>query len=447
MIRRERTTGIALAITLMVVAIIVVLGSWMVQIGLHSAALANSDNTAQQSLYTAEAMLATVRDQLNQDNTYNGTPAASPGTVGHYKGSVTQGAVSTTFDVSITNNFNFANTSDMTAPNGVVVKPGYAYLLSQASWSDGRYTRYAAEMLQKPGSPFQSALAATGSGSNAINIQNGVKIDGFGGTYDPSNRLPTRVLTNSIASPAVSINAANKGDVHITGSLLVGPLPSGDSASSHIQITNPQNVTITGGESSLSQSVPATAVAPLNGVGSTDQNITRDRVLDPGSYRNLTVGGANTTLTLKPTSGIDYVFNDVTLNKNVHVVLQDPTKVTRVFFDDKFTVSTNATLNGGNNHAPAGMLQIYGTSNATKVDFTKDAPNVVSGYFSLFAPTATVILDQNTTVFGSVIGNSVSVNQNVNLHYDESLRDLVVTGYAGDVGSTATIIVLDHQRL
>jgi len=110
-----------------------------------------------------------------------------------------------------------------------------------------------------------------------------------------------------------------------------------------------------------------------------------------------------------------------TLSSNADLSVMPGQSVT-IYTNGDLTMNSNNDLNVGNE---AKHFVVYGTS-LTSQTITLDSN--VQVYGCIYAPNAAVTLNSNTDVFGSIIGNTIRLDSNAAVHYDESLANVSGTG-------------------
>lgn len=98
-----------------------------------------------------------------------------------------------------------------------------------------------------------------------------------------------------------------------------------------------------------------------------------------------------------------------------------------IYTKGDINLAGNGVMNGGSTMATANQpknFQIWGTSTSTSPlqDISIAGNGVLSGI--VYAPNATVDINGNGDVMGSVVANDITLTGNAKFHYDESLADL-----------------------
>ena len=75
--------------------------------------------------------------------------------------------------------------------------------------------------------------------------------------------------------------------------------------------------------------------------------------------------------------------------------------------------------------ADAKKLKVYCLDSCENVTLS----NSVDFYGTIYAPTADVVIDNSTNVYGAIVAESFVQNNSADLNYDASLRDVDVTDW------------------
>lgn len=130
--------------------------------------------------------------------------------------------------------------------------------------------------------------------------------------------------------------------------------------------------------------------------------------------------GSNKTITVN--SPVVFIFQNhqgvssFAMSSNADLSVM-PGQTVAIYTNGNITLNSNNDLNVGN---AAQNFVIYGTS-ATSQTFTFDSN--VQLYGCIYAPNAAITLNSNTDIFGSMIGDTVQMDSNSEVHFDESLAN------------------------
>jgi hypothetical protein len=174
---------------------------------------------------------------------------------------------------------------------------------------------------------------------------------------------------------------------------------------------------------------PPTVTIPAN-TSTTDLNISGNQTLVPGTnYRNVSVSGNGTTLTL--TAPGTYNFNS--LSVAVHSVL--------TISPANKAVTINITGNGTTNPISFASQATITNSGLIAANLVINYPgtgtvNMVGGpsaYAVLDAPYAAIVMKGGSDFYGTIMANSFDDSGGINLHFDAA-----DTTISGNAASTAT---------
>jgi hypothetical protein len=122
-----------------------------------------------------------------------------------------------------------------------------------------------------------------------------------------------------------------------------------------------------------------------------------------------------------------YVTGDMTIDNSGELRVVDvgsnPDAYLIVYLDGDIEVANSGLVN--NLTADAKKLKIYCLDSCENVSLS----NSVDFYGTIYAPTADVVIDNSTNVYGAIIAGSFVQNNSTNLNYDASLRDVDVTDW------------------
>lgn len=243
-------------------------------------------------------------------------------------------------------------------------------------------------------SVFQFALF----GSQQVVVSGDVMTDSYdsrSASYDPSNAgSDGDIGTNSIGAGGIDI----QGNLLINGQLAVGP-----------DVADPNSVvTISGGSATITANPPVVSLSAAMPMP--------DVIVPAGmTCNNLTVnGGAPKTLSSAVGT---YCFHNLKLNGGAILTADGPVTV---YITGQFSAGGNTTV--GISSAPSQFVMLLASSQTVTIE--SSLTGTTQFYGGLYAPTATIKIDGNAQVFGSVVSKTVDAPGNVQIHYDEALSDL-----------------------
>jgi hypothetical protein len=210
------------------------------------------------------------------------------------------------------------------------------------------------------------------------------------------------VGTNSAATGAINLS----GGAKIYGNVWVGP--GGDPTK---VITTSGGALVYGAKGALSSAKDMTPMTDPG--GGTSTSFTNGRTLTSGTYRvssvNLSgsgIGTINGNVTL-------YVTGSVTVSGSAKIVILPGGSLT-VYVSGSINISGGGIVNQTlNPHT----LIIYGTSTCTSANYSGGC----ALYGSIYAPRANTAISGGSSIYGSVVGGSVTISGGATVHYDESL--------------------------
>jgi hypothetical protein len=137
---------------------------------------------------------------------------------------------------------------------------------------------------------------------------------------------------------------------------------------------------------------------------------------DSGEYSSFTIDtGGNILVTENVTL---HVTGDFNLNSNTELQIAEGACLT-LYVSGSFNLDSNASLN--NDSQQAKRLVILGTDDFTET-VTFNSNNDI--YAAVYMPRADLIFSSNIGFYGSAIGMSVDISQNVHVGYEDELADL-----------------------
>jgi hypothetical protein len=291
-----------------------------------------------------------------------------------------------TFSDSISNSGDYDATID--AANTTITSDGYSPHrkdpLNPEEFIAGRFI----EATIGPGSPFRYAIF----GDVSVSLGQHFASDSY----------------NSVNGPYGGSNVGNNGDIGSNDTTILGQYDPSDIKGDIVENTN--------------INLPVVDV-PLNlknlssgGVYS----VSGKKIISSGSYRydyiNIANNGAltingNVVLYL---SGSGSGGQALLTNNNPSIIIGSTSSLT-IYVDNKISLKNNVIVNQAG--APQ-KFTVYSTYSGTG---GVDVNNNANFYGAVYAPRTDISLKNNNTVYGSLIGDSVVVNNNDTLHYDDTL--------------------------
>jgi len=183
--------------------------------------------------------------------------------------------------------------------------------------------------------------------------------------------------------------------------------------------------------------------AVITGTTTNTSTRTLDPVVVPSSLTGLSSGGSITvnnnnfwtvgsgdykydSITLKKNVAMTvtgdatiYVLGDFTTGNNVDITITPGSSLT-YYGDGIFSVNQNAALNTMEKD-PNDFI-IYSTYSGANGILLKGNSEF---YGAIYAPDTDVKFNQNAAIYGALVGDTVTIGKNANIHYDESLNTIL----------------------
>ncbi|GMU55766.1 MAG: hypothetical protein AMXMBFR33_49120 [Candidatus Xenobia bacterium] len=417
--------GVAIIVVLLVLTVMAVIAAGVVSLGTGNLSLANAQAQSERAYYAAEAGLAITLNRLQADMNH---PGASEFLLGS----------TDSFDTTV------FRQGDPGIPAGVVIPgPDYRYILSEGrAQNDGfeiRARRRVGLLARITQSMFSYAVFAR----NSVILDDSSEVDFYNSEGNP---IPAgvhgHVATNITAKNSIQITKNSK----VNGKAYTAPgvvNPGGilvDGSSSVVggQITMPSPINF----KAVSLPVdpegldPATGTDPLNpdpaDVPYADVTISAaGPPLPPGAYGNVTVelGGV---LTLVP--GGEYTFTSLTVRDDSAIQLPNTVLPTSLYIKKSMKMLDGAVVNDS---LKPPLLKVFVSQGPVGLKAKKGGVPT-KGYYSVYAPDANVLLDDQGHLFGSVIGKTVTLQSSSKVTYDMELQN--------SSGGAVNLQILSHDR-
>jgi hypothetical protein len=259
--------------------------------------------------------------------------------------------------------------------------------------------------------PFGMAIFS----DDGIILENSASIDWF--NYSLDEKI-LQVGTNSTDAGAVLLNLA----AIINGDVVVGADGDPD------VVINDLLGTITGDTYSLTEvyemsmvEVPESLeLLPSGGI--LNDNTT---IVGSGKYDEISLTN-NKVVTIDGPVSL-YVVGNMTVDNSGELQIVDagsnPDACLTVYLGGDIQVVNSGLVN--NLTADAKKLKIYCLDSCENITLS----NSVDFYGTIYAPTADVVIDNSTNVYGAIVADSFVQNNSANLNYDASLRDVDITDW------------------
>ncbi len=289
------------------------------------------------------------------------------------------------------------------------------------------------------GSLSTYAIFGTANGCSSVNVSGNGTVDSFGGSTNSGN-----VGTNG--------NATLSGNPVVNGAVYSPIAGTGKLRSKTITgLSTSGKAEATGGLQALSGPVtyplppvpnpaPPTTTQNISGSCGTISGCmndgTKNVILAPGQYGNLSVSGGTT---VNVSGGTYNATHSLTLSGNSALVVTPSTGPVIVNLAGKSLSGGNAVLDlsGGsmsNSSAIASNLQFY---------YAGSQPVKLSGgtgsYAVVYAPNAPINVSGGSHFYGSIIGGTVNSSGNTAIHYPTTLPSININDYIWFSSSGLTV--------
>lgn len=386
--------GIAIALALIVLPVVLVLGFGLATLGIQNLNNADAERYSKMALFAAEAGVNQGILRVLQDPAFDGNFSYDLANNG------------TRADVTVYN-------GGGNPPNGAQVQPNQIYIYSNGTSKAGAFARQVGVMMVVADGGALFPYAAFG--------HQFVEFKGTADTDSFNSKEGTYAQTKQDSDGNIGTNGTNSGNVTLNGAVNVrGNVDTGKGSD--------PNAVITGGgqfqsSQALSKPVPFPAVDIPGGVEPDDNNpsltVKKSQTLNPGTYGDVSVT-AQGNITLQP--GV-YVFRTLDLTGQGKITVNGgPVEIYIV--GDGQDGSIDLDLGGGsglnNNTKSAPDCIIYCGENVSNVKLRGNS----SAYFAVYAPEGDAELVGTSDLFGSVIADTVSVTGTPFIHYDRALMDM-----------------------
>jgi choice-of-anchor A domain-containing protein len=268
-------------------------------------------------------------------------------------------------------------------------------------------------------SVFDYALFA----KDTLELKNSATVDWCNNQPDD---WPMQIGTNSTAGGAITFMSSTT----INGDVLVGV--GGDPST---VIDAKSDVTVTGSSYAIHSNVvlptitvPDWLSAMTSGGDLEVENPqTTKTISTSGKYDNLSLGNSKELIFDEPVSL--YITEDIILGNDAKIVIGGPNDVDNdasliIYLAGNFESKNSSQIN--NLTADARRFTMYGLDSCTKLTI-KNGCNL---YGAIYAPNADITIDNSGSIYGSVVGKSVTLMNSGTFYYDAALRDRTVNDEA-----------------
>ena len=281
------------------------------------------------------------------------------------------------------------------------ISSGYSV---ESTGTSGQAQRTVSCDLQLRG-PFEAAIFT----ENGMQLKNSALVDWY--NYTADDRM-MQIGTNSILPGAIGL----RNSATINGDVVVGV--SGNPGI----VIDDYGAIITGDTRTLMEryvmppiTVPEwLASLPSSGIIQNDTTITNSARYSGINSETVTISGGDITL---------YITNDVILGNSAELGIESDSSLI-MYLDGNFEGKNSSTIN--NLTEDAQNLKIYGLDSCETMRFK----NSSDFYGAIYAPSADVVMDNSSTIYGSVVSNSFEQQNSGTFNYDVLLRDVSINDEA-----------------
>ena len=415
--QQKNEKGFSIPLVFMVLMIVLIIGMASATVASRNLGFVNKEYHNTRAFYAAESGIARAISRLRDDDEWNGKEMDSTGEEKLSFEDVQVGTDNVFYSVWVYNNFR--GTTDIAAYKGVVVPPGYAYILGVGSVGTSPFkkaVKYVGAMAKRTG-PFEDM----GIFSDKLTTFNGnPTVTAYNSSTGNNESGKANVGTNANDPGSVT---ANGSSVTIDGSVYVGP---GSIIGSGGAIVYKGNPNVTGEEKILTREMPMPAVEIPEGL--TERNLTvssnSEVTIGPGNYDDiLSVGNHQNVILEGPGT---YVFKGIEFNGRGIISVDTTNGPVKIIMDGDMKAAANTllggitTINGNGTPKPTDLL-IFGTDNCKNIA----VGGCATGYAGIYARKAEVVLHGNPDYYGAIISDKVSLPGNPSFHYDVALSGII----------------------
>lgn len=404
---RKTQRGLALALTLIILTVIVVLGFGLVTLGIQNATVADAERYSKAALFTAEGGVNRALMQIKNQNTnsFNYVPSNDASTNANVTVTVGPGTV----------NVNGVSTT---------VPANTFYILSLGRSKNDRFSRQVGVMVrQNPGGPMfpyaafgNISVSVQGTGNSAKTDSFDSRVAGYTNYAAAAKGSKGHVGTNSVAGGGISMN----GQPTIKGNVQVGA--GGDPNT----VVSQGGATITGTKTAMSAPM---ALPPVS-VPSLPTQPASSGDLAPGKYYTgaLTLNGnASNKITLHAGT---YVFDSISTSGNGDRIVIPPGEgPVTIYIKDTFDMGGSSGINNGTGKAGNLLIQVAGSGSTVSLRGSSN------GYFAVYAPGRDINLGGTADIMGALVGRTVTAHGTPGIHYDEALSEVQMGNGALEIKS------------
>jgi len=255
--------------------------------------------------------------------------------------------------------------------------------------------------------PFEAAIFT----ENGIELKNSAVVDWYNFTAD--DRM-MQIGTNSILPGAIGL----RNSATVNGDVVVGLSGNPDI------VIDDYGATVTGDTRALTERyvMPPITVPewleslPSSGIIHNDTTITNS-----ARYSGIYLGNSE-TVTISGDTTL-YITGDIVLGNSAELGIESDSSLI-MYLDGNFEGKNSSTIN--NLTEDAQNLKIYGLDSCEILRFK----NSSDFYGAIYAPNADVVMDNSSTIYGSIVSDSFEQRNSGTFNYDVLLRDVSINDEA-----------------
>lgn len=396
----------SIALALLLVIVFVILGAAILLRSMQESAAANRMAKSTCALWVAEAGVQQVLYEYNYNSCHN---MVQVGTNTYCSNCTTCGGVSKTLAGTLSGYGDY----DVTLNNAATIVQSTGSVPSRTDTN--KVTRNVQTSISRP-AIFGNGIYAQGQ----VTLVNNSLVDSYNssnGAYGGANiHSNGNVGTNGTSTGIVTID----NNATVKGSVATGPggtVTEGNGAVVTGTVSNNSNV-------SLPSVVVPTSLTSLSSSGTLSLGNGVTQTISAGDYKYTNASLSNNSVLnvsgnvrlYFTSSGSTPALNTQTAHVNINVTSGS---TLTIYSDGIINFGNNVTINTAS-QTPANFL-IYSTytgSNGVTVN------NNGTSYAGIYAPNTDVDVSNNAGFYGAVVGKTVTLDNNGEIHYDEALSSM-----------------------
>jgi Tfp pilus assembly protein PilX len=279
----------------------------------------------------------------------------------------------------------------------------------------------------------QTAVAGNSLFSYAAFAQNSVSLSNNSTTDSYNSNLGNYGVGNKGTNGSVGTNGSTAGTIALSNNAKIngnastgasGTVTLGSNASVSGTTTHASNVTLS--VINAPAAVSAVTTNPDNSLASSTKSVGNNgsATLTAGNWKYSAVSlSNNATLTISGDVNL-YLTGGSSLSTGNNVVINVSAGSSLILYaDGVVSLGNNSTLNNVS-RTPSKFVLYSAYTGANGVSMSNNG----ALYGAIFAPRTDVAISNNGDTYGSVVGKTISVSNNGNVHYDEALTSIQGSG-------------------